>query len=230
MLEQKEYDPQYCYEGTNVLINKLGIKDSEELERVSGIITTACIADLEKKPLKGSFDLSHYQRIHKAIFQDIFDWAGETRNVNISKSEGHLFCLAENIPYFAEDVFKNLRRALPSMREAVKTGDMDYVAEQFATFFGDLNALHPFREGNGRTERCFLRQLANELGLELDFDRISREEYLNASIKSMLCDYSDAKTMFKSTLAKQSIEKENRKPHNSEQKNKQINYGKDKSR
>lgn len=90
-----EYDVRYCYPGSNVLRNKLIITDKDILEEEERRITSLRTAEAMKKGIRGKFDFNHLKRIHKFLFGDIYDWAGNIRLVNISK--GNQFCRVEYI-------------------------------------------------------------------------------------------------------------------------------------
>jgi len=85
-----EWDSRYCYPNCNVLINKLGITNADELRVAEREITALQLAVAQIEPIPGRFDLTHLQAIHRYLFSDIFEWAGEVRWVNISK--GNFFC------------------------------------------------------------------------------------------------------------------------------------------
>ena len=74
-----------CYEGTSCLINKLDIRDEKQLNIIESRITLAKISILQHNPMNGNFDFEHYKAIHKFIFEDLYDWAGITRTVDLSK-------------------------------------------------------------------------------------------------------------------------------------------------
>lgn len=76
-------DELYCYPGSNVLKNKMGIQDIEQLHEIERKLTMLRILELLDKPVRGAFDLKHLQAIHAYIFQDVYDWAGELRKVDI---------------------------------------------------------------------------------------------------------------------------------------------------
>lgn len=201
IMEQDGYDKVYCYPHTEVMKNKLGIEDDvDKLESVINGITMGEIAKIEKNGgVQGAYDFEHYLSIHREIFGSIFDWAGEIRTVDISKEDSSMFCHHNFIFGYAKDVFRGLNV------DKLKTMTKDEFAMEIATLFGDLNALHPFREGNGRTERVFLRQLARECGYDLDFTKIPREQYITASKESLLCNYTSSFEMFKMVLAKNEL-------------------------
>lgn len=169
-------DP-YTYPNTNVLINKLNLQNQSELEKAEEEFTSYRQEQLQKRPIIGQFDFSHLCRIHKMIFQDIYDWAGKPRTINIAKS--NLFCLAEYIPTYSQEVFTDLyEKCLTAKQNPAQ------FREQIVDAFGNINALHPFREGNGRTQREFLRELCIECGYTFDYSRVPEDEMLKASIES----------------------------------------------
>jgi cell filamentation protein len=90
-----------CYEGTTVLINKLGIKDEQQLEENEAFITLVKSAELETCPLNMNFDFEHFKAVHKYLFKDLYEWAGSVRTVNFSK-ENTLFCPADEIEKIRE--------------------------------------------------------------------------------------------------------------------------------
>lgn len=101
-------DMIYCYPGSDVLINKLGIKDQEKLSAFEKKLTMARLLELIDNPIAGNFDLKHLKNIHRYIFQDIYEWAGEIRKVDIAK--GNMFCNVKFIIPQAEEIFGKLRK------------------------------------------------------------------------------------------------------------------------
>jgi cell filamentation protein len=167
-----------CYPGTTVLINKFGITDETELRQAEIEITQEASARWEQTPSCKTFDFEHYKSIHTHLFQDLYDWAGQIRDVNISK-KGTQFCPFDNIVSSAELTFARLNKlgyfvGLPR--------------KKFITEFVDLyiatNYLHPFREGNGRTQRLFLAQFARNAGYKLNFADIDVDELMIATVYS----------------------------------------------
>ena len=128
-------DSKYCYEGTDILINKLNIKDDDKLFEVERKLTALRLKDLYKKPIKGYFDLAHLQAIHRFLFQDLYDWAGEIRDVDIAKS--NLFCLTQFIHSFANDIFTGLKK-----ENYLKNLDKEEFSKRCAYYFCEINALH----------------------------------------------------------------------------------------
>lgn len=123
------------YSKNGVLINKLGITSQEELSNAERILTSKRNAELLLEPIKGKFDLKHLQAIHKHLFQDIYSWAGELRTVDIAKS--NLFCLAQFIPNYAEEIFRNLES-----ENCLVNLDKAQFVKRCAYYFCEINALH----------------------------------------------------------------------------------------
>lgn len=188
-------DKIYCYPDSDVLKNKLGIRDIGELGRMEKRLTMLRILELVDKPIQGNFDLKHLQTIHKYIFQDIYEWAGKIRKVDIAK--GNLFCNVKFIESQAEEIFGKLKA-----EEYLKGLDEGEISARLAYYFSEINALHPFREGNGRCQREFIRTVAFHAGYVINFANASREEMLRASEDSFLCDYRRMEHLFAKCVRK----------------------------
>lgn len=188
-------DKIYCYPDSEVLINRLGIQGEDRLMEVERRLTMIRLMELLREPIVGGFNLPHLCSIHRYIFQDLYDWAGEIRQVNIAK--GINFCLCDYIAPSAEKIFSDLRKEnfLRSLPFAAFVNRMSY-------YFAEINALHPFREGNGRAQREFARTLALYNGYQLKFSLIPPEEMIRASIDSIVCDYRRTEDMFRRCLRK----------------------------
>lgn len=100
-------DRVYCYPDSDVLKNKMGVRDSERLSRLERRLTMLRLLDLIDKPIRGKFDLKHLQTIHKYIFQDVYEWAGEIRKVDIAK--GNMFCNVRFLSDQAAEIFGKLK-------------------------------------------------------------------------------------------------------------------------
>ncbi|WP_229692080.1 Fic/DOC family protein [Paenibacillus radicis (ex Gao et al. 2016)] len=136
---------------------------------------------MHQNPCLGSFDLKHLKAIHHYIFQDIYPFAGQIRDEDISK--GFYFAPSQYILLQAKEIFRKLRE------ESYLVGlDLEEFSQKAAELMGDINHLHPFREGNGRTQREFIRCLALRAGYKLDWSRVSTKETLDASIRSVVDD------------------------------------------
>lgn len=182
-------DKIYCYPDSDVLINNLNIHDPNKLYEAERKLTMLRLMDLFNNPIKGKFDLKHLQNIHKYIFQDIYPWAGKIRTVDIAKS--NMFCKVQFIETQAKEIFRKLQDDF-YLRELSK----ETFIKKAAYYFSEINALHPFREGNGRTQREFIRQLSYNAGYILHFVTISDQEMLDASIDSFLCNYEKMEILF----------------------------------
>jgi cell filamentation protein len=189
-----EWDSSYCYPGSSVLKNKLEIRDAEVLVVAEREITAATIAGLMDKPVRGSLDFKHLCDIHHTIFRDIFDWAGKPRTVNIAK--GNPFCMSHAIPGYAEDIFARLKG-----EDFLLGKPTDEMPERLTYYLSEINVLHPFREGNGRTQRVFVEYLAQSAGYYVDFSVVSSDEMVEASVLSFDKDYAMMTAMFRRILS-----------------------------
>ncbi|MCI9083728.1 MAG: cell filamentation protein Fic [Lachnospiraceae bacterium] len=186
-------DRIYCYPNSDVLKNKIGIQDMEKLQRLERRLTMLRILELVDKPIQGKFDLQHLCLIHRYIFQDVYDWAGEIRKVDIAK--GSMFCNVKFIESQAAEIFKSLKS-----EDYLQGLNEENTASRLAYYFSEINALHPFREGNGRSQREFIRTLALHIGYVINFAKVSKEEMLKASKDSFLCDYGKMEQLFKKCI------------------------------
>ena len=174
-----EGDIKYCYPGTNVLKNKLDIQDLDFLHQAERDYSSIRQADLMKKGVTGDFSMKHLCSIHKQLFQDIYSWAGKTRTVDISK--GTFFCLVQ----FIDNQFDDLYRKLKKENFLKDITDKKEMSVKLAFYLGELNMIHPFREGNGRTQRIYIEQLCMNNGrFEIDFTEATKEEMIAASVRS----------------------------------------------
>ena len=167
-----------CYPGSTCLINKLGIRNEEQLAFVESRIVLGKTEELWKNPIRGHFDFNHYKAIHRYLFEDIYAWAGEIRTVDMSK-KGTRFIPASQINDMAKRVFDRLNR----MNNLVGQAQDDFVVN-VTDFYCSTNMLHPFREGNGRTQRAFLQQLIRNAGYDLRFSEIDPDELMIATIQA----------------------------------------------
>lgn len=171
-------DTKYCYPNSSILINKLNIQNDFELYDAERNIVSYELAGLYLEPVNGNFDFNHLKEIHERLFHRLYDWAGEERTISISK--GDLFCLPQYINKFADDIFIELKR-----NNYLLYYDNDETIIKLADIFADINALHPFREGNGRTLRVFIESLSKINGIDLNISIISCKEMLIANQRSL---------------------------------------------
>lgn len=170
-------DP-YTYPGTDVLRNMLDIRDHQQLAAFEANATAARLIELDAAPLVGRFDVAHLKSIHGYIFQDVYRWAGEFRTVNISKG-GHLFGAAAFVEPALHEVLQRL-----AGEHYLKATDARMFATRGGYYMGEINAIHPFRDGNGRSQREFIRLLALQAGFGVDWSRVTRERMMTASLES----------------------------------------------
>ena len=191
----EERNSSYCYENTNTLINKLDIRDSKVLQKYEAKITAAKLLALMQKGIIGNFDVKHINAIHKYLFEDIYPFAGKLRTENIAKG---VFRFAE-----WEYIEPELERLLNELKQEnyLENLSKENLAERLAYYLSELNVLHPYREGNGRTTREFIRELALKNGYVLDLRKVSPKDFLNACIKSIV-DTSDLTKLIYECLIK----------------------------
>src|SRR6266404_6741932 len=168
-------DDPYTYENSTVLVNKLDLREQAELEAFEAEISSAR-AD---EPLpEGNLDFAHYKDVHHHLFQDVYEWAGQVRTVRIFKG-GNPFCFPENIEIQATRLFGELQANgfLQDLEDSA-------FAHKAAHFLAELNAIHAFREGNGRSQLTFFALLADYAGHPIDLDKLDPPEMLDAMIAS----------------------------------------------
>ena len=169
------FDDPYCYKGTAVLKNKAGLRDAALLEAFELEMTTL----RAEEPLPaGRFGPAHYGAIHRHLFQDVYGWAGRYRTVRTSKG-GNPFCFPEHIRDQMIALFRRLKS--PVFTAPTDAGGLVAAA---ADFLAELNAIHPFRDGNGRAQLAFVDLLGQRAGHRFDFARVRRETFLPAMIAS----------------------------------------------
>lgn len=184
----------YCYKDSDVLINKLNITDERNLYEAERDLVALRVAWLNEEPIKGYFDFKHLKFIHKFLFQDIYGWAGVIRNCNIAKQD--LFCLYEYIESFANDIFSRLKKEKYFIKYSYEVK-----LEKLALLFANINALHPFREGNGRSQREFIKELAKINGIDLNLTTVSENDMIVASHDSINGHYEKLFEIFKKNSA-----------------------------
>lgn len=167
----------YSYPDSGALKNKLGIRDKDRLYDAEIKLVAIRLYQLQESPIHGKFDFKHLCLIHQHIFQDIYSWAGEVRKVNIAK--GNMFCLTQHIQSYVQTIFPAYYTDCMRARD-----DFEGFIHVFTSHYADLNALHPFREGNGRAQREFSCELCLACGYRFDLTLMDHEEMLSASIAS----------------------------------------------
>ena len=183
-----------CYSGTTVLINKFDIREEGKLNEVEGVLTSARYAEWLRAPEVETFDFDHYRAIHRFLFSDLYDWAGEVRTVNISK-KGTQFAPVEQIESQAALIFERLKT-----RDFFKDLSHDKFVDEIVDFYCVTNFLHPFREGNGRTQRLFLTQLIRNAGYDISFADMDTDLLMIATIQSAQGVTDLLKTIFSESI------------------------------
>lgn len=168
-------DDTYCYPGTRVLKNRLGLSDPLLLEEAELALT---LLRAEEGLPPGRLDKAHYLALHRHLFQDVYDWAGEVRRVRIGKA-GNWFCYPEYISRELEALFDSADT--PS--RLLKLGHAGFCAGA-TRFLSELNAIHPFRDGNGRTQMTFIALVAEQGGFGFDAEAIEPKAAVQAMIES----------------------------------------------
>ncbi|ECL1891962.1 cell filamentation protein Fic [Campylobacter coli] len=169
--------------------NKIGAKSLDELFRKERMITNKKALELGKNPIKGNFDYQHLKDIHKAIFEDVYTWAGQDRMQMGLKEKfakyapnGAIinFVPGKELDKYSKIIFDELAKN----NYLKNSKDLNHFAKNLAKFMGEINALHPFREGNGRTQRIFLNELAKNAGYKLDLNLISKHKMIHACVEA----------------------------------------------
>lgn len=191
-------DP-YCYPNPSgdpdkerVLRNKFGITSSSELRQEEYRATAIRIQEIRMGDgPKGDFDADHLKALHGYIFQDVYEWAGHTRNetptvdgermppIGSMRKGETSFLPGQNIDMGLHEAFKEFRDP-----QQLKDLSAEQFAEMAGKALGDLNYVHPFREGNGRTQETFIAELGRSLGYEVRFDVVSKARMIATSVES----------------------------------------------
>lgn len=177
----RDMDDPYIDPGSGVLRNCLRITDADRLREVEADLTAAAVADLTVRLLPGSYDLEHLCAFHREIFGELYPWAGEVRRVNIAKTD--LFCVHQHIETYSYEVFAGLAK-----ENYLRGLDRETFVGRLTHYFAEVNAIHPFREGNGRTQRAFFHQLCRAAGWPLDWSGLDPGTNVTASAEALRGD------------------------------------------
>ena len=168
----------YCYEDTDILINKIDIRDSDLLAEADTEYSAQRLLELDAQPIKSTFTLNHLQSIHKYIFQDIYPFAGKLRLEDISKGNT-MFARSQYIKSYLTSILAELKN-----ENYIRGLSHKVFCIRAAYYMAELNIIHPFREGNGRAIREFIRCLGVKSGYTINWDRVDKNMILQASILS----------------------------------------------
>ena len=187
-------DSRYTYPGTQVLKNKLNIMSNEKLDMYQKKIVALKLVAIDNFDFGNKFDAKRLRAIHKYLFEDIYDFAGHYRIENITK-ENFRFAQCE---YIEENIEIIMRKIVPE--SFTKLAQYEFV-EKISYIMTELNVLHPFREGNGRTIREFVRQLCFFCGYVINWSKIDYNDILKAS-KMAVIDESTQIELLKKSIRK----------------------------
>jgi cell filamentation protein len=164
-------DDPYCWPDSDCLRNKLGIRNKERLVQAEARLVSARDVLVARWPIPGEYNLEHLKSFHLQLFQDVYDWAGETRTVDLSRPDSRF----AHWRYVDEEVSSLLYRLGSQDGLLIGLRRPSFV-EHLAFYYGEINARHAFREGNGRTQRSFLRQLSAAAGWNVDWSGLDPAE------------------------------------------------------
>jgi len=183
----------YCFPGTHVLRNRLGLKSDHALMAAEQALTAIAAAGIELRP--PPYDMAYLQAIHHRLFEDLYGWAGEVRSVDISKDATRFF-VVHRIEAEASKLFARLaaQRWLCDMPR-------ETLIASAAEFFGDLSMIHPFREGNGRAQRIFFQHVLANAGYATNWWAVQADEWREANIAAVVCDYAALTKVFKRCIS-----------------------------
>ena len=178
-MAKSQADEDYAFglypDSSGVMQNKLGLRDAEALKIAEYLITGERTVDAPTfPPTKAG-----YQALHRHLFEQVYEWAGELRTVDFTK-EGSRFASARFLDPMLHTIFANL-----AQQDFLRGRTGERFAEGAATHINELNLAHAYREGNGRTMRLHLQQLAAQAGHSIDQTRIGKHEWNEASIRGL---------------------------------------------
>lgn len=173
-------DP-YTDPETGILRSRIGARTQAALDQAEGGLSVHRLVELAARyPVRPTSDLAELRGIHRHLFQDLYDWAGQTRTVDIRKPGGEPFLPVSRIETGTRFVFDELR-ADSHLRGMTRERFVDRLAHHY----DGLNYAHPFREGNGRTQRVFWSRVACDAGWHLDWRHVTQARNNNASQAAM---------------------------------------------
>jgi cell filamentation protein len=174
-----EQQSLYCYEGSDVLMNLGSFNTQEKLDQYERRVTANALMSLEKTPLYGTFNAAHLCAIHRFLFEDVYAFAGQYRKEEIAKGAfrfASVRFLEQSLDYVLDEL---------KGEKYLKDLSVDEFSTRAAYYLSELNVIHPFREGNGRTQREFIRLLALQAGYKIDWSHVDQDTYMDASIRSV---------------------------------------------
>jgi len=185
---------KYCYPDTDVLINLLNIRDADLLAEAEAEFTAVRYQTYlsSVRPL-ADFTFEHLQFLHIHLFQDLYSWAGAVRDVDLAKGTTR-FCTCSRVEAEATKWFKQL----PTLATIKSPQEL---VEKIADLFCELNLIHPFRDGNGRTQRFFFEELLFALGYDLTWPEIPQSDWVDANIAAVELDLAPLISIFQHAIS-----------------------------
>ena len=183
-----------CYSGTTVLVNKFGIKTQKELDILEKQITLLRAIQAEQTYPFENVDFDYYKDLHRQIFGDLYDWAGTVRKVNISK-KGTVFCDFSELEKVGNLKFERLIK-----QSFLKGFTTERFLDELTELYSDLNLLHPFREGNGRTLRLFVTLLVRNTDRNISWNSCDSDLLTIATIKAAQGDLTMLRRVFEEII------------------------------
>ena len=165
-----------CYPGSDVLINLLDLRTAEDLDEAERYINELAAAKLEFIP--PPYSLATLKDVHRTLFDKIYSWAGEIRTLAISKGNTR-FCSPEFIEREVAKEFSKMANA-----GWFEDYSRDHLIHSVAEMYGNINVAHPFREGNGRTQRIVFEYIIYNAGYSIDWHSVDRQGWIDACIHS----------------------------------------------
>ncbi len=188
-------DDPYMDTKNKVLKNLADITDSQQLIIYEDAVADASILEIMPIIQNRKIDFELWKDIHKIMFSDVYEWAGSIRTVRMSKGIS-LFANPQFIEHSAKDAFKQLEK------ENYLAGlSFEKICTQLSYYYNTLNAIHPFREGNGRTLKVIITEIARRVGYDISWEKLSFKENIAASIAGFNCDYDPFDKIFKNILS-----------------------------
>ena len=185
-------DPYAMAPGAITLKNKLSITDAIELNQCELVLSA--FRRQQGMP-SGSFDWDHLKEIHEHLFQDVYEWAGAARETALKASDGRQYVAPASIDASMKSIFKELERE----DYLIGSSEGEFISKA-AYYYNRMNLVHPFRTGNGRAIRTLIEGLAFNNGLTVDWKRIDRAQWQQASINAANGDRSALKACFSSVV------------------------------
>jgi len=187
------HDP-YVDPASGCLRNRLGITDRVELQNAERSASLLREQSIRIHGLPGAYDLPHLRAFHHTIFQDVYPWAGEVRTCELART--HPFSRPEYIEEQATQLLSNLAK-----EEHLRGLERRDFVDRLTHHFSELNAIHPFREGNGRTQRIFFEQLARDTNYALDWSHTTEHENVEACVAAIEGDTSRLTSLLDAVIA-----------------------------